>query len=60
MNGLIGQVSQLWNLALVTSSAHNDRRLAWIALRYILGYVLTWNKFSNVQFDYQVWLGISM
>jgi len=29
----IAQVSQLWNLALVTSSAHNDRRLAWIALR---------------------------
>merc|ERR1719209_1310637 len=29
----IAQVSQLWNLALVTSNAHNDRRLAWIALR---------------------------
>jgi len=29
----IAQVSQLWNLALVTSNAHNDRRLAWITLR---------------------------
>lgn len=29
----IAQVSQLWNLALVTSNVHNDRRLSWIAIR---------------------------
>jgi len=29
----IAQVSQLWNLSLVTSTEHNDRRLKWIALR---------------------------
>ena len=28
------KVSQLWNLALVTSNVHNDRRLSWIAIRY--------------------------
>jgi len=29
----IAQVSQLWNLALVTSKEHNERRIAWIAIR---------------------------
>merc|ERR1719180_188636 len=29
----IAQVSQLWNLALVTSKEHNERRISWIAIR---------------------------